>query len=142
MEWYLGYLFRNSLLTKHTVMKKILMAFVLGVGLVACGDNATDSGNNGGALDSNVTMPPVESDNSTLSKPDTSAVDGNSDSAVQKSDTGTLRSLNGGNSANGAGGGNSSGQGSTPDEGGQGSGQSTNSNNSGSAGDDETNGSK
>jgi hypothetical protein len=131
-----------NLITKEMIMKKIFLVFIVGVGLAACGDNSSDNNMNGtgGTIDSNVTPAP---DNSTTTQPDTSMMDPHS--GVQGSDTASLRSMNGGNSANGAGGGNSSGQtgsgesnhgAGTPQSGSgstQGSGQSTNSTNSGSS---------
>ncbi len=63
-------------------MKKILMVLVVGVGLVACGDNTGGSSNSGsesgtgGTIDSNVTAPGggMTNDNPTLQS-DTSLVD-------------------------------------------------------------------
>jgi hypothetical protein len=57
-------------------MKKLLLVFVIGIGLVACSDN-TQTGT-GGSIDSNVTAPPVDNptDNTNV-QPDTTLTDSN-----------------------------------------------------------------
>jgi hypothetical protein len=102
-------------------MKKTFLVFVVGIGLMACGDS---SSNNGGTLDSNVTAPTDNTIDNSTTQPDTSVMDANSDSLHLR------------------GAGTGSGQSSTtPGVTDQSNGASTNSNNSGSATDD-TRGSK
>lgn len=97
-------------------MKKTFLVFIVGLGLIACGDNSNTNGT-GGTLDSNVTAPTDNTiDNSTM--PDTSTM-----SNGAANDSVNLRGAGTGSGQSGA----------ATDQSG---GASTNSANSGSATDD------
>src|SRR5438128_11686805 len=99
-------------------MKKTFLVFVVGIGLMACGDGSNS--NNGGTLDSNVTAPTDNTIDNSTTQPDTSVMDANSDSLhLHGAGTGSGQS--------------STTPGAVTD---QSNGASTNSNNSGSATDD------
>ena len=128
-------------------MKKLLFVFVVGVGIVACGDNSSNETGAGGSIDSNYnsTNP---ADNTTV-QPDT-AISGSSNGATRSAtgDTNMRKDIRGGtNAESGAAtdsGANTRSAGSATEGGSTaggsgsagGSGASTNSNNSGSAKDD------
>ena len=103
-------------------MKRIFLVFALGLGLIACNDNTSETSTRG-SIDSNNTAPdPSSSADHTTVQPDTTLIDSNRTQQGAIGDT-NMRKDNPE--------GNSSGQ----------SGAATNSNNSGSAIDD-TKGSK